>query len=74
MNREAKTEPIGLVTDFGTMAGNAGGIVGPPGFRAAGGDFAAAFRLNELDPAPIRECFLRGVDNLHHMAVGAIAG
>ena len=46
-------------------------IVGAPGLGAAGGDRAAAFRLDELDAARIGKGLFGGIDDLHHVAMRA---
>ena len=49
-------------------------VVGLPGLGAAGRDRAAAFRLDELDAAGIREGLLGRIDDLHDVAVRAGRG
>ena len=46
-------------------------VVAGPVFGAAGGDDAAAFRLDEFDAAGIGEAFLGRIDDLHQRAVRA---
>ena len=74
MDDETPAEPVGLSADLVAVAVHTRGVIGAPGFGAARRDAAAAFRLDELDAAPIRECLLGRIDDLHHVAMGAAAG
>ncbi len=49
-------------------------VVGAPVLGAAGGDFAEALRLGELDAAGIGEGLFRRIDDLDEMALRAVAG
>ena len=49
-------------------------VVGAPVLGAAGGDLAGALRLDELDAAGIGEGLFRRIDDLHDMALRAVAG
>ena len=74
MDDEAPAEMIGFGADLGTMALEPLHIIVAPGFGAAGGDAARAFRIEKLDAAVIRERLFRRIDDLQHMAMRARAG
>ena len=74
MNSETPGQPVGLGADLAAVAPHAALIVGAPGLRAAGGDAAAAFRLDEFDAARIRKSLFGRIDDLHDMAARAAAG
>ncbi len=54
------------------MVGEAPHVVAPPAFGVADGDRARALGLEELHAAGIGKGFLRRIDDLHHMAAGAV--
>src|SRR5271169_4630561 len=71
VGREQPVELAGLLANLFAMKRHAGNVVIGPFFRAPRNDEVTAFRLDKLNPARIRETFLRGIDNLNQRAVRA---
>jgi hypothetical protein len=74
MDAETPTKSISLAPDCGAVLRDLRGVIGAPALCAAGGDASAVFGLDEFDPAPIGECLLGRIDDLHDMAMSTAAG
>src|SRR6267142_2133809 len=71
VGREQPVELVGLAANLVAMKGYARDVVAGPALGAAGGDDAKSFRLDEFDPAGVRESFFGGIDDLDQRAMGA---
>src|SRR5438093_821135 len=74
VNGESPAEAIGFLADRCAMAVEAPLVVRAPGLGTAGRDGARPLRLDELDPAGVRERLLRRIDDLDHVTMGAGGG
>src|SRR5258707_13759221 len=72
MDGEAPASAVGLVADRLAMAGDPPHVIAAPAFGAADSDRARALGLEELHAAGIGKSLLRRIDDLHHMAAGAV--
>src|SRR5262245_54543149 len=74
MNREAPSAQIGLRTDRGAMTLDDRLVIGAPSLRTARGYATRPLRFNELNPPRVGKAFLRRIDNLDNVAMGAGGG